>query len=76
MDQEQQIGYLIAKVEEIAEDQKKTALKVEELELLVIKKLTTAETVFRTLKASIVVVMAVLAFKWGDIPGLWKSIVG
>ena len=73
---EEKIGYLIAKVEELAEDQKALAAKVEALNTVVITKLTTAETVFKTLKAVLICAVAVATLKWGDIPALWKAIVG
>ena len=68
---EEKVGYLIAKVEEHGADLKAAVVKLDALEARVDEKFKTAEATFRVLKVLGLVLVAVLTFKFGDLPGLW-----
>lgn len=76
MEIEKNLGYLIAKVEEISEDQKTLAVKVDALEAKVNEKFTTADAVLKTFKILGAILLAVATIKFGDIPGLWIKLFG
>lgn len=70
---DERVGYLIAKVEEQGSDLKAAVKKLDALEERVDQKFKTAEATFRVLKALGLIVVAVLTFKFGDLPGLWNQ---
>lgn len=76
MNLEEKIGYLVAKVEEQGSDLKAAVVKLDALEKRVDQKFQTAETTFRVLKGLGLIVVAVLTFKFGDLPALWKAFFG
>lgn len=61
---EEKLGYLIAKVEELATDTKSTAQKLEALEKRVDEKFKTAEATLRVLGWIGSALVAVVAFPW------------
>lgn len=75
-DIDEKIGYLIAKVEEIQSDQKTLVVKVEALEKRVDEKFIAAETTLKVLKYSGLFLVAILTFKFGDVPSLWNKFFG
>lgn len=70
---EEKLGYLIAKVEEQGEDLRATVKKLDALEQRVDEKFRTAEATFRVLKFLGLAVVAVLTFKFGDVPNLFRQ---
>jgi tetrahydromethanopterin S-methyltransferase subunit G len=73
---EERFGYLIAKVEEISEDFRELKGRFDTLEKRVEEKFTTVETALRIVKYVGLVLLALLTFKFGDIPGLWVKLLG
>lgn len=71
MDIEQQVGYLVAKIEEQGDDIKKLMGRVDAMDRLLAEKLNTVETVFKVIKFAGIVIVAVLTFKFGDIAKWW-----
>ena len=78
MDMEQQVGYLIAKIEEQGNDIKhlvnhaeKMDGRVDALEKRVESKFNTAETSFKIFKFLGLAAIALLTLKFGDITRLW-----
>ena len=71
---EEKLGYLIAKVEEISKDSKAMGAKLETLETRVDDKFKTAEATFRILKFIGYAAVAVLTFKFGDVPALFDKL--
>ena len=76
---DQQLGYLVGKVEEltdhvkeVARDGSETRQLVVDLQQEVALKFKTAEVVFKTLKVLGLIIGAVLTFKFGDIKALWE----
>ena len=76
MENDEKIGYLIAKVEEFSSDIKSLSEKVEALEKRVEDKFKTAEATFRIIKFIGAIGLAVLTIKFGDIPSLWSRFFG
>ena len=72
MDKEQ-LGYLTARVEDLARDQEALREKFDKLEILIAKKFATAETLFNVFKFIGLAAIAVLTFKFGDISKLWNT---
>lgn len=79
---DQQIGYLLGKMEEFGDTLKQHLKddtdvlgriheKLDKLEDKVSEKFTTVETVFKVLKFIGLALVAVLTFKFGDIAALW-----
>ena len=73
---DEKLGYLIAKVEELALDVKEMRGKYDALEKRVEDKFRTAEITLRILKFIGLAVAAVLTFKFGDLPSLWFKLFG
>lgn len=73
---DEKLGYLIAKVEEQGKDLKTVTERFDALEREVREKFKTVETTFRVLKFLGYAVAAVLTFKFGDLPALWKNFFG
>lgn len=71
---EEKLGYLIAKVEELGEDMRELKGKYNALEQRVDEKFKTAEATFRVLKILGLITIAVLSFKFGDLPSLWRGL--
>lgn len=76
MNHEQQMGFIISKLEELSEDVRSLTAKHEVLEKQVSEKFQTAEAVLRTLKFLGAAVVALLTFHFGDLPRLWSSFFG
>ena len=82
LDKEQQIGYLISQLNEQKEMLTRIDTlvldridsRLDALEKLVESKFRTAEIVFKTLKVIFLLAVAVLTWKWGDLPSLWASL--
>lgn len=72
---EQQMGYVLARLEELREDSKEMQAKLVALERRVDDKFKTAEGVFRTLKWLGAMLLAVLTLPWGSIKAFLLSIV-
>lgn len=70
---DEKIGYLTAMVEEQGKDLRAAVKKLDALEERVDQKFKTAEATFRVLKGLGLITVAVLTFKFGDLPGLWQS---
>ena len=80
MNEDQQLGMLTQSVADAAEDHEDLVTRFEslqtrfdQLEKLITKKLTTVETVFKTLRFLGYLVVAIATFHFGDIPKLWVS---
>ena len=73
---EEKIGYLIAKVEEQAADQKKLTERFDSLERKVEDKFRTAEVAIRIFKFIGLAILAILTFKFGDVKTLWTTFFG
>ena len=76
MENDEKIGYLIAKVEEFSSDIKSLSTKVDALEKRVDDKFKTAEATFRVVKFIGAIALAILTIKFGDIPSLWSRFFG
>jgi hypothetical protein len=72
MDLEQQIGYLIAKVEEQGRDLTAAVVKLDALEKRVDEKFQTAEATFRVLKWLGSAAIAAVAVPWDKVIKLWS----
>lgn len=68
---DEKIGYLLSKTEELKSDQERIERKVDALTDLVKVKFNTAETFLKALKFLGLAVLAVLTFKFGDVTRLW-----
>lgn len=75
-DEKQQIGYLLAKIEEICSSQNSLNRRFDELEKRVDDKFRTAEIVFSIGKFLGLSLLAILTFKLGDIGSLWTRFFG
>lgn len=64
---EEKLGYLIAKVEELAADTKSTAQKLEALEKRVDEKFKTAEATFRVLRWIGYIAVTALTVPWEEL---------
>ena len=73
MELEQQIGYLVAKMEELTADVKTLSSSHEELKERVNDKFKIAETLFKLFKFVGIAVVTVLSFKFGDLPNIWHN---
>jgi hypothetical protein len=73
---EERLGYLIAKVEELSEDVKAMKASHETLEKRVEDKFRTAEITFRIFKFIGLAALAVLTFKFGDLPAIYFKFFG
>ena len=76
MENDEKIGYLIAKVEEYGSDLKVLTTKVDALEQRVEDKFKTAEATFRVVRFIGAIALAILTIKFGDIPSLWSRFFG
>ena len=76
LDDKQQIGYLIARIEDIASSQQSLATEFNLLKNRVDEKFKTAEVVFKILKFLGLALIAIVTFKFGDISRLWSYIFG
>lgn len=72
---EEKLGYLTAKVEALETDHKMTQKKVDDLADLVKDKFRTAEVLFKTLKYTGALILAIATFKWGDIGKHWTQLL-
>ena len=72
---EQQLGYLVAKMEEQGADLKKVSEKLDALEARVDDKFKTAEVAFRATKWLGATILAVLALPWASIKSFLVSLV-
>jgi len=72
--QEEKIGYLLARVEDMNSTLTLLVHRHDELEKTVEGKFKTAETVFKTLKFMGLVSMAILTLRFGDIVKLYHYI--
>ena len=71
MDIEQQVGYLVARIEDQGKDIKGLVERVSTMEKTLAEKLITIETVFKVFKYFLIVVVAVATWKFGDITKYW-----
>lgn len=76
LNNEQQLGILIARLEEMASSIERLEAKHDALDELVKGKFRTAEVVFKTLKFIGLASVAVLSFKFGDVSKLWQTFFG
>lgn len=76
LDEQQQIGFLIASVADLQAEQREIRKDLNELAKLVGDKFKTAELTFKILKFIGLVLVAVLTFKFGDISKLWIYFFG
>ena len=74
--QAKDIGYLIARVEDLASDIKAQGVKLDALERQVNEKFKTAEATIRVLKVLGAITIAGITLKWSDIPNLLGSLFG
>ena len=75
-DMDQQIGYLLGKLEEVSSDIKIVVHRIDALEKNVAEKFKTAEVVYKTFKFLGLALLAVLSLKIGDIKVLWQHFWG
>ena len=75
-DMDQQIGYLLGKLEEVSSDIKMVVDRIDTLEKNVADKFKTAEVVYKTFKFLGLALLAVLTLKIGDIGRLWQHFWG
>lgn len=73
-DNDEKIGYLIAKVEEISYDVRDLKLSHNELQKRVDDKFKTAQILFRVAQGLGGIIIAVLTLKFGDVKVLWEII--
>ena len=74
IEQAKDIGYLIARVEDLATDVKAQGVKLDALNERVDEKFKTAEATIRVLKVLGAIVIAGATLKWSDIPSLLGSL--
>lgn len=72
INEDQQMGYLLSKIEDIAKGQEVLTLKVTSLEERVNDKFKTAEVVVKVMKFLALALIAILTFKFGDVTRLWS----
>lgn len=72
---DKQIGYMTAKLEEVLDLAKSHETRLDVLEKNIAEKFTTVETVFKILKFTGLAIAAVLTFKFGDVAQLWQTLV-
>ena len=75
MNGERDLGYLIARVEDVAADVKAQGVKLDSLQERVNEKFKTAEATIRVLKVLGAIVVAGATLKWSDIPSLLGSLL-
>lgn len=75
-DLSQQLGYVLAKLEEIRADLEKVDSRLSTLEDKVTDKFKTAELAIKWLRFLGLAAIAVLTFQFGDVSRLWVHIFG